>query len=397
MAPRSYRKVLPGIVADAWRLRHFETLFAILKSRPPLQRRNNDDTENNDLERQPMTPTHQHGAGCGCGIDVHTHFVPERLPPLPAGSREPTWPSMAPGDTCNHRHVMVAGKNYRTVTSQCWSAPQRLEDMAGMQVARQALSPMPELLSYWMEGKDAAVLHRDINEQMTRLAEAHPGKFDVLVAVPLQDVELAIAELEYAATVLKATGAEIGSNINGRYIGSPEFEPFFAAAERLGMAIFVHAMRPAGLERLIGPPAFEQVLGFPNEIGHSAASAITSNLLLRHPKLRIAFSHGGGSLAILLPRLQHGWHNFPPLQKLIEKSPFEQARLLYYDTLVYDPPTLRFLLERFGADALMIGTDYPFTIMETDPLGQLAALQLDADTLGKLRYANAERFLKRPD
>ena len=344
-----------------------------------------------------MEHPHKHGAGCGCAIDVHTHFVPEHLPALPAGSREPTWPSMAPGETCNHRHVMVAGKNYRTVTNQCWSAPQRIEDMDGMGVTRQALSPMPELLSYWMEGKDAAVLHRDINEQMTRLAQAHPGRFDVLVGVPMQDVELAIAELEYAARVLKAAGAEIGSNINGRYIGAPEFEPFFAAAERLGMAIFVHAMRPAGLERLIGPPAFEQVLGFPNEIGHSAASAITSNLLLRHPKLRIAFSHGGGSLAMLLPRLQHGWHNFPALRGTIEKAPVEQARLLYYDTLVYDPPTLRFLLERFGADALMVGTDYPFSIMETDPLGQFTALGLDAATVDKLSHGNARRFLNVPD
>ncbi len=354
----------------------------------PAARNNNKRPQRGDME------PHQHGSSHGeaRAIDIHTHFVPEHFPPLPAGSKETTWPSMAPGESCCHRHVMVKGENYRTVTNQCWEGPKRVEDMAATGVTRQVLSPMPELLSYWMSGEDAAVLHRDINEQMARLAAAHPDKFTAFAAVPLQDVDLAIAELEYAATVLKMAGAEIGSNINGRPIGAPEFVPFFAAAERLGMAIFVHAIRPV-MDRVIGPPQLEQVLGFPNEIGHAAASVITTSLILRHPNLKIAFSHGGGSLAMLLPRLQHAWTRFPGLRGKIEVAPFEQARRLFYDTLVYDRDTLLFLIQRFGADALMLGTDYPFTIMESDPVGRLTQAGLDEATRNKLRYENADRFL----
>ena len=326
-------------------------------------------------------------------VDVHTHFVPERLPALPAGFSEATWPSMAQADNCCHRHVMVKGSIYRTVTDQCWSAPRRIEDMQGQGVTRQVLSPMPELLSYWMAPQVAAILHRDLNEQMAALATAHPEHFSALAAVPLQDVDLAIAELEYAAGVLHMAGAEIGSNVNGRPIGAPEFIPFFAAAERLGMAIFVHAIRPAGMDRLLGPPALEQALGFPNEIGFAAASVITTSLMVSHPRLKIAFSHGGGSLAMLLPRLQHAWHCFPALRSSMDVAPVDQARRLYYDTLVYDRATLVFLLQRFGADALMVGTDYPFSIMETDPLGRLMEAGFDEATLAKLRYANADRFL----
>ncbi len=326
-------------------------------------------------------------------IDIHTHFVPEHLPALPGGSAEKTWPSMGPGNDCCHRHVMVKGEIYRSVTDQCWSAPRRIDDMKGMGVSRQVLSPMPELLSYWMAGKDAAVLHRDLNEQMARLVQAHPEQFSALAAVPLQDVEMAITEMEYAATVLRMAGAEIGSNVNGRPIGAPEFVPFFAAAERLGMSIFVHAIRPAGMDRLVGPPVLEQALGFANEIGFAAASVVTTNLMLRYPNLKIAFSHGGGSLAMLLPRLQHAWHSFPALRASINVAPFEQARRLYYDTLVYDRETLLFLIERFGADSLIVGTDYPFAIMENDPLGRLVEAGLDEATLCKLRYANADRFL----
>ena len=335
-------------------------------------------------------------AGLAPAIDIHTHFVPEHLPALPGGLSEPTWPLMAAADNCCHRHVMVKGSIYRTVTHQCWSGPQRITDMAGQGVTRQVLSPMPELLSYWMAPRVAAILHRDLNEQMAALATAHPDRFSVLAAVPLQDVELAIAEMEYAASVLRVPGVEIGSNINGRPIGAPEFVPFFEAAARLGMAVFVHAIRPAGMDRLIGPPALEQALGFPNEIGIAAASVITTSLKIRLPGLKIAFSHGGGSLAMLLPRLQHAWHCFPALRSSIEVAPAEQARRFHYDTLVYDRDTLLFLLNRFGEDALMVGTDYPFSIMETDPLGRLREAGLDGATVAKLRHGNAELFLSKP-
>jgi len=326
-------------------------------------------------------------------VDVHAHFVPEHMPPRPPGASDKTWPSMAPGDTCCHRHVMVNEKIYRTVTDQCWSAPRRIEDMRASGVTRQVLSPMPELLSYWMPAHDAAVLHRDLNQQMAQVVAEHPGQFAALAAVPLQDVEVAIVELEHAATALGMAGAEIGSNVNGVPIGDARFEPFFAAAERLGMAIFVHAIRPAGMDRLVGPPVLEQVVAFPNEIGFSAASVITSNLLVRHPRLRIAFSHGGGSLAMQLPRMQHAWKNFPVLREKLSLAPFEQARLLYYDTLVYDRATLLFLIERYGPECLMLGTDYPFNIMETDPLGRLAEAGIDDDVRARLSYRNAERFL----
>ena len=345
------------------------------------------------LRQSSPKPDSQERTSLAPAIDVHTHFVPENFPVLPQGCSEPTWPAMATADSCCHRHVMVKGSIYRTVTNQCWSGPQRIADMDGQGITRQALSPMPELLSYWMEARVAAILHRDLNEQMAALALAYPDRFSVLAAVPLQDVDLAIAEMEHAATVLRVAGVEIGSNINGRPIGAPEFIPFFEAAVRLGMAVFVHAIRPAGMERLIGPPALEQALGFPNEIGFAAASIITTSLKVRLPLLKIAFSHGGGSLAMLLPRLQHAWHCFPALRSSIEVAPVEQAKSFYYDTLVYDRDTLLFLLNRFGEDALMVGTDYPFSIMESDPLGRLLETGLDTSKVAKLRHGNAEKFL----
>lgn len=329
------------------------------------------------------------------GIDVHTHFVPENFPAMPSWGPADMWPHMAPGECSCHRHVMINGKNYRTVTDQCWDAAKRQADMEAMRIGMQVISPMPELLSYWMPGAACGVLHRDINEQMARLVSAHPDRFTALGAVPMQDVDRAIEELEYIAGTLGFPGVEIGSNVNGEPLGLPKFAPFFAAAERLGLCVFVHAIRPTGTDRLVGPASLQQALGFPSEVGLAAASLITGNVLARHPKLRIAFSHGGGTLAMLLPRLENAWQRAAEIKESMPESPTAQARRMYYDDLVYDAPTIKLLLDRFGTSQVMIGTDYPFRVMDREPIERLESVSL-SDAIRHAVYSeNARRFLNR--
>jgi aminocarboxymuconate-semialdehyde decarboxylase len=227
------------------------------------------------------------------------------------------------------------------------------------------------------------------------MVDGSAGRLAGLGAVPLQDMDQAIRELEYVVNTLGFAGVEVGSNINGVPIGAPAFDPFFEACEALGAAVFVHAIRPAGMERLVGPAQLQQVLGYPGDVGLAAASVITGNLLVRRPKLRIAFSHGGGTLASLLPRLQQGWGVFPALREAVQESPAEQARKLFFDTLVFDAPTLRHLVASFGETQLMIGTDYPFNFHEHAPVQRIEAAGFDATTTARLVQDNAERFLNR--
>lgn len=337
-------------------------------------------------------PTH---AGCACGIDTHAHVVPENFPAY-IGARMPAdWPSMAPAHPC-HRHVMIAGKNYRTVSDKCWDVAKRLEDLPGMGLDLQVISPMPELLSYWMAPADAQQLLRHLNDQIAAMVDAGGGRLLGLGAVPLQDMDRAIRELDYAVRTLGLRGVEIGSNINGVPIGAPQFDPFFEACESMGAAVFVHALRPAGMERLVGPAALQQVLAYPGEVGLAAASAITSNLLVRRPRLRIAFSHGGGTLASLLPRLQQGWQVFPALRDCVVAAPVEQARRFFYDTLVFDDATLKHLVALFGAQQLMVGTDHPFNFHDRTPVQRIVDAGFDALTVAALAHGNAERFLGLP-
>jgi aminocarboxymuconate-semialdehyde decarboxylase len=324
-------------------------------------------------------------------VDIHTHIVPHSFPAYAGRHANVRWPSMAPGHDCHHCNVMIAGKVFRTVTDECWSIDRRLEAMEKSRVARQVLSPMPELLSYWMEADDAEAMGRHVNDTIAQMVAEGGGRFAGLGMVPLQDPERAAREVE---RLMKAgfRGVEIGTNVNGVSIGDARFAPFFQAAEEHGAAVFVHALHPAGTERLVGPPAMPALVAFPCETAVTIASLMVGGTLQRHPRLRIAFSHGGGVFALVLPRLMHGWKMMKELNEKV-RSPAEQARTLYYDTLVYDAKTLAFLIERFGLTQLCLGTDHPFTIQETDPVGAVEALNLSAKDRDLLLSGNAARFL----
>jgi aminocarboxymuconate-semialdehyde decarboxylase len=324
-------------------------------------------------------------------IDVHTHVVPENFPPYRGSGRDVPWPSMAEAHAC-HRHVMITGKVYRTVSDGCWSVPRRVEDMNGMRVARQALSPMPELLSYWLPLEDAKVLIRYLNDQIAAMVERAPQRLVGLGAVPLQDVDAAIDELNFVQKQLRFSGVEIASHVNGTSIGDPRFEPFFAAAAEMGAAIFVHALRPAGQDRIVGPFS-EQAVCFPGDIALACASMITGGVAARHPGLRIAFSHGGGAMAMLLPRLVHAWQMTPKAKEALKESPAATARRFFYDHLVFDAAATRLLIERFGTSQIMVGSDYPFVMGDPDPVGALERLGLDGAAHSAISAGNARRFL----
>lgn len=332
-------------------------------------------------------------------IDIHTHIVPAEFPAY-AGKHVTQhggalWPQMAAAHDCHHKNVMIDGKNFRTVTDECWDVDRRAEGMAHMNIARQVLSPMPELLSYWLPLEDAVPLLRHVNDTIAGMVARAPDKFFGLGGVPMQDPDVAARELERLMRD-GFRGVEIGSNVNGAALGDPKFDVFFAAAEQLGAAIFVHALHPSGKERIVGPPALMAYIGFPLDTAYCIASLMTGGTLTKYPRLRLAFSHGGGAFASILPRLAHGWKIKPEFAERIGVSPFEHARKLFYDTAVYDVPTLGRLIDTFGVNTLCIGTDFPFDIYERHPTDAVAALKLSDGDVKLLHHDNAMRFLGEP-
>jgi aminocarboxymuconate-semialdehyde decarboxylase len=225
------------------------------------------------------------------------------------------------------------------------------------------------------------------------MVSLRPERFVALGGVPLQDLDAALRELEHCMDKLKFSGVEIASHVNGTSIGDPRFAPFFAECERRGAAIFVHALRPAGQDRIVGPFP-EQAICFPGDIALGCASMITGGTAASLPKLRIAFSHGGGAMPILLPRLEHMWKNVPKANETLKEAPTTTARRFFYDDLVFDPKAIRFLVEQYGTSQVLLGTDYPYAMGDTDPLGTLAKTGLDGGVIEAITTLNARRFLR---
>lgn len=287
--------------------------------------------------------------------------------------------------------VMIGGKEFRVVDSRCWDEARRIADMNEEEVGMQAVSPMPELLSYWIDPQATLAMARHINRTIADMVRRNPDRFVGLGMVPLQDPQLAAKELAGLQRDYGLVGVEIGSNITGKSPGDSFFDPFFAEAERLGLAVFVHALHPTMTDRLVGQQ-IAPFIAFPTDVGLAAASCITGRVLEKFPKLRIGFSHGGGTLAAFLPRLEAGWQKLPALNKNFA-SPTAMARRLYYDNVVFDRRLLHHLIETFGDTQIFVGSDYPFNAGQQASARMFDDIGLTSDQLAALCGGNAARFL----
>ena len=285
--------------------------------------------------------------------------------------------------------VTIGGKLFRQIDSRSWDGERRLSDMEEDGIATQVVSPMPELLSYWFSPEDGDAFADHINTALAELCADHPGRFIGLGMVPLQDPALAARRLE-SLKRLGLRGVEIGTHINGVPLGDPRWNEFYAAAEEAGLALLIHPLHPAGLERMAGPPALGAVAAFPLETALAATALLTHGVLERFPRLRILLSHGGGALPWILPRLSQTRALDPALRDLFARDPRESARSFFYDSIVYEDAALRFLAQSVGAQAIVVGSDYPFTIRQRKPSAFAErALGLSEDRL----VANAESWL----
>ena len=287
-------------------------------------------------------------------IDVHTHVVPPELPfgKFPGDH----WPRVeVDGDVGN---VLVGDTPFRTVRAVSWDLERRAEEMDRDRVERQVLSPMPELFCYWADAGSATDYCRAMNDWLAARVNEGNGRFDAFGIVPMQAPDAAAAMLADVSTA-RLRGVEIGSNIEGIPLHDGRYADFFAEAERLGLAVFVHAFHPHLFESFAGPPAASGVT-FPNEIGFAAGGLVAEGVLHRHPELRLCASHGAGSLGLLLPRLDRMWEFDPAFKERLPVQPSVLAQRLFVDLLVFAPYALAYVLDVLGVDRVVVGSDYPF-------------------------------------
>ncbi|WP_404451930.1 amidohydrolase [Virgibacillus necropolis] len=300
-------------------------------------------------------------------IDFHTHIISEEFLNLAKKYGDDRWPILEKTCDCG-ANIMIKGNKFREITDQTWDPEVRIKDMDKEGIDIQVLSPIPVTFSYWSDPEQGLEMARSQNDFIASITKEHPKRFVGIGTVPLQDVDLAIKEMERAVNELGLKGIQIGSNINGKNLDDPALERFFQAANEQGVSLFVHPWETLGRERMLRHN-FMYMVGMPSETALAAGSIIMSGMLDRYSNLKICFAHGGGSLPYLLPRMDKGWNVWPQIRKT-EKPPSHYAKLLYYDSLVYDENNLQFMIDRFGVNQIIAGSDYPFLLREA-PSGKV--------------------------
>lgn len=324
-------------------------------------------------------------------VDFHTHIISEDFLNLAEKYGDDRFPVLEKTCDCG-ANIMIKGNKFRDITNNAWAADERIKEMDEEGIDIQVLSPIPVTLSYWAEPEQGLELAIFQNDFIASITKEHPKRFIGLGTVPLQDVDLAIIEMKRAVNELGLKGLQIGSNVNGKNLDDESLDRFFQAANELGVPLFVHPWQTLGGERM-PRHNFMYMVGMPSETALAAGSIIMSGMLDKYPKLKICFAHGGGSLPYLLPRMDKGWNVWPQIRKT-ENPPSHYAKQLYYDSLVYDEDNLQFMIDRFGVDQIIAGSDYPFLLREA-PSGKVVdkLTTLNAEEKAKIHGFNALEFL----
>jgi aminocarboxymuconate-semialdehyde decarboxylase len=265
--------------------------------------------------------------------------------------------------------------------------------MDRMGIDIQAISPAPRQTYYGADPDLGLAASRAVNDFIADLCGRYPDRFVGLGSVPFQAPELALAELDRLHKSLGFRGIEILTHVAGDDLSAARFRKIFARCEELGLVVFMH---PDGFTeaRRLADHYFNNVIGNPLDSTVALHHLIFGGVLADNPNLKLVVAHGGGFLPAYPGRIDHAASARPDCCEYIHRMPTTYLKRVYFDALVYTHHQLEYLVEEYGADHILMGTDYPADMGEVDPIGMIEGTSgLDDVERRAILGRNAARLL----
>jgi aminocarboxymuconate-semialdehyde decarboxylase len=324
-------------------------------------------------------------------IDVHCHVRCEKAAAMVEDNTAVSiwFLETAP----NERSRAINRQNGERTRLQGSSPEKRIEDMDRMGTEIQAISPAPRQTYYGADPDLGRETSRAVNDFIAEICGRYPNRFVGLGTVPFQAPDLAIAELERLHRSLGFRGIEIMTHVAGEDLSAERFRKIFARCEELGLLVFMH---PDGFieARRFTDHYFANVIGNPLDSTVALHHLIFGGVLRDHPNLKLVVAHGGGFLPSYSGRIDHAAAR-PDCCEQLHRMPTTYLKRVCFDALVYTHHQLEYLVDQYGADHILMGTDYPADMGETDPVGFIeSAAGLDDGERKAILGGNAARLLK---
>lgn len=324
-------------------------------------------------------------------VDIHAHVH------IPAATEYMT-PHVDPARIAMVRHVNdeTRGVNRKQDEDRMPVAMADPDDrvaVLGTQgIDRQVVAPPPPQCYYQSAPEHALHGSRLVNDGMAEWVGTHPDRFAGLGTVPLQSPDEAARELRRCMGELGLKGVMILTNVDGEEVGADRFEPFWRAAEETGALVMIH---PNGFTEgaRFEEYYFSNVLGNPLETCTALHYLIFNGVMERMPELRVLGVHGGGYLPSYAGRIDHAWGARADSRAGLPRPPTEYLRRMWFDTVVFTHHQLEYLVRVFGADRIVMGSDYPFDMADYDPVGHIATSALSDEEKAKVGGQNAVALL----
>jgi aminocarboxymuconate-semialdehyde decarboxylase len=294
----------------------------------------------------------------------------------------------------SHETKAVNAKQDADIKGAITGYDERFRTMDAMGVDMQFVMPAPPQIYHTVALDVAVPAARMVNDHMAEFCAKHKDRLIPCGTVPMQDGNEAAKELDYVVNTLGFKGVEILTNVHGRELSDLAFAPFWKKAEELDALVAIH---PNGFTegRRLSRFYFSNVVGNPFDTALALHYLIFDGVFERHPKLKVFAMHGGGYLGGYSGRIDHAWGARSDVNAGLPKPPSSYLRKnVFFDTVVFTPLQLEMLVRTFGVERILLGTDYPFDMLEYDPIGHVAEVEaFDDKTRAAVDGLNAKKLL----